>query len=192
MYTIKNIFSQTYVFIKDEVFMPFYRLFRALIFGTEKITPFYSFDGRLSRGQFFLILLIFYEIVSGIGKLTNPIITYILCLLSLYALLAAVQKRCRDFNYNGTFWILYITIITLFRSALYTSYLPSDESVFINLLRFSHISYGPLLILLCIPSSDNPDLNLRSPLLKHPLLYIMICWIISISLILITHLFFKQ
>ena len=185
MYTIKNIFSQTYVFIKDEVFAPLYQLFRALIFGTEKITPFYSFDGRLNRGQFLLTLLIFYEIVSGIGKLTNPIITYILCLLSLYALLAAVQKRCRDFNYNGTFWILYITIITLFRSALYTSYLPSDESGLINLLRFSHISYGPLLILLCIPSADNSDLNLRCPLLKNPLLYTAFWWLLSISVVLI-------
>lgn len=185
MYTIKNIFSQTYDFIKDEVFTPLYQLFRALIFGTKKITPFYSFDGRLNRGQFLLTLLIFYEIVSGISKLTNPVVTYILCLLSLYALLAAIQKRCRDFNCKGTFWILYATAINLFQSVLYASCLSSDEGVCINLLHYSYISYGLFLILFCIPSVDSSDLNLRCPLLKNPLLYTAVWWLLSISVVLI-------
>ena len=142
-----------------------------------------SFEGRLSAISFVMLLLFIKSFIQPLDYLTNSMfLSYIANLCSLYFMLALIQKRCRDFGSSGTYWILAFSIAFIGDMAF--SFCNVQEAE--DLLR--HIYFVMVCIqlivficLLLIPSKANVDERIRSPLLKHPLIYTLICIILAIG-----------
>lgn len=148
----------------------------------ENIRVIFSFDDVVNRRQF-ILFLIFINAVFHIFDIIwySPHLSYIAGILSFYCILALIQKRCRDFNSAGTLWILAVSLGFIANKACHFIDTQTADTFFRNIyiiaLDFQMAIY---LLLFIIPGKPEPDLNLRSPLLKYPLIYTAICWILSI------------
>ena len=65
-------------------------------------------------------------------------------------------------------------------SSIYFVDVFNSEYIYRNIWRLSNFCYAFLVFPMIIPSKPNPDMNLRSPLLKYPFLYTAICWVFAI------------
>ena len=152
---------------------------RIILFGSEEITPILSVKGILNRSQFFAIIITLLMFNSWVRIINVEIFKYLFGLLSFYCFSAAIQKRCRDFGSMGTFFILCSTFLMLI---IYGIYMLESQSFVIlyvrNVVLFILLC---LLLLFFIPGKEEKDESLRSPLLKYPLLYAVICWILAVS-----------
>ena len=150
----------------------------------------FSFKGILKDYQMFGETAIIYSFVYFAEFLNNNLLTYCIGLICFYALLAAIQKRCRDFGSKGTFWVLLATVIMLLGSVLYFMDLANADILWKRVAQTEVLLMLVLCALFFIPSKPEPDMNLRSPLLKYPLLYVAVCWALAIGLTLtISHYF---
>ena len=174
-------FAQIKDVIEHEILEPIRELTYAVIFGSKKVTPIYSVYGLLTGIQFFIIMAILGIFYSIFGYFHNALLTYMAGLILFYAVLISAQKRCRDFGSSGTFWILVISIVFISDMSLHFIDIPT-ASTFIKKasLFISEIQIVVFFLLCVIPSKPKPDLKLRSPLLKHPLLYTIICGMFAI------------
>ena len=170
MNSIKNLLSEIYQF------------WRKIFYGTEDMPSIFSFKGRLNWRFAWATAIIIYLLIELVSLFEIPIINYLFGLLMFYCILALVQKRCRDFGSRGTFWVLYITFTMFLKSTVY--YLSSvvNKPILETVQQMDRIAYCLLFILFFIPSKPDADENLRSPLLKYPLLYTSVCWVLAISL----------
>ena len=192
MHKIKMWCRNTISYIKEEIIKPIYAFIMicyTVIVGSEMITPAYSVKGVLRRSLFFVVIVSFSFMFSLIEIFNIRLLTYLVGLLFFYGLLAAVQKRCCDFNYCGTFFILILTFSMFFTSALY--FVDVSQDIFLK--RLSQINSCLQIILISlfiIPSKKDVDMCLRSPLLKYPLIYTAICWILAITSTLLVNSYF--
>ena len=152
---------------------------RVALFGSEEITPILSVKGVLNRSQFLSIVMIL-SILNSWGKLLHSeVFEYFFGLFLFFGLSAAIQKRCRDFGSRGTFFILCSTVLML---VLYAVYMVESQNVIILYVRYVVLfALLCLVLLFFIPGKEEKDANLCSPLLKYPLLYAVICWILAIA-----------
>ena len=174
-------FSQFKRIITHEIFEPIRELFYSVIFGSNKITSVYSTEGVLTKTQFLVIIVALSFIYSFFEYFHNSLLTYIAELFLFYAVLTAVQKRCRDFGSSGTFWILIVSCAFIGNMAFHFINIETEEflrDIHKYVFNFQIITF---LALFLIPSKPKPDLELRSPLLKYPLLYVALCWVLAIS-----------
>ena len=174
--------SQLKFIIKQEILEPLREISYCVIFGSNRITPIYSVQGSITKLQFLSLMILFYCFYSIFEYFHNSLLTYIACLILFYAILTTVQKRCRNFGSSGTFWLLAVSLAFIGNMAVHFSNYHTVE----DMLRkvYTYVLYFQILIflILCIiPSKPKPDLTLRSPLLKYPLLYVVICWILAIT-----------
>ncbi len=165
---------------EENWYQELYCFWHGMIYGTDKFPSIFSFNGLLNWRSAWLTALVIYFVVQCISWLEIPLITYISGLLFFYCVLALVQKRCRDFNSAGTFWIIYVTITMILISSIYFVDVFNSEYIYRNIWRLSNFCYAFLVFPMIIPSKPNPDMNLRSPLLKYPFLYTAICWVFAI------------
>ena len=148
----------------------------------ENIRMMFSFDNVVNRRQF-ILFLIFINAIFHIFDIIwyTPYLSYIAGILSFYCILALIQKRCRDFSNSGTLWILAVSLGFIANKACHFIDTQTAATFFRNIyviaLDFQIAMY---LLLFIIPSKPEPDLKLRSPLLKYPLIYTAVCWIASI------------
>ncbi|MBQ8481955.1 MAG: hypothetical protein IJ532_05425 [Alphaproteobacteria bacterium] len=151
----------------------------AIVFGSEDITPILSVKGVLNKYQFLAVVIALSIFNSWIKMLNSAIITYLFGLLLFYCFFAAIQKRCRDFGNKGTIFILSATIMML---AVYAIYMLEGPRVILSyamgIVMFTILCILPLFF---IPSKEEKDENLRSPLLKYPLVYAVISWMLAIG-----------
>jgi len=152
---------------------------RVALFGSEEITPILSAKGVLNRSQFLAIVIILLMFCSWVRMLNLEIIKYLFGLLSFYCFSVAIQKRCRDFRSRGTIFILCSTFLML---VLYAIYMLESQNVIVLYVRYVVLfTLIFLLLLFFIPGKEEKDENLCSPLLRYPLLYAVICWILAIA-----------
>lgn len=141
----------------------------------------FSMDGTFNQQMFIAGMCIVYFGVIIINSLAVPLLVYVANLLSLYPVLFLIQKRCRDFNSKGTFFIVIYTLLAVFINA---EYFTDDKSVlpYYEYIRYAEaVMCAVMMLLFFIPGKEEKDESLRSPLLKYPLLYAVICWILAVS-----------
>jgi uncharacterized membrane protein YhaH (DUF805 family) len=141
----------------------------------------FSFNGIVTRKQFVVALLLLCVIFQPFYLEEYSLkLSYITELIAFYCVLLLVQKRCRDFGAKGTFWILAVTIMMIASKGCH--FIDNSMADFwININRaIITVQIMVFLLLILIPSQPNPNMNLRSPLLKYPLLYTAVCWGLAI------------
>lgn len=175
-------FSQIKDIIKNEILEPIGRLLYVVIFGSKQIKPVYSSNGLLKEMQFLVVVIVLSGIYSVFNCFDNLLLSYIGLLFLFYAYLMTIQKRCRDFGSGGTFWILLSSgafIISMsfhFINITTADFWVKDISLLALLVQLA-----VFLTLAIIPSKENADLSLKSPLLQYPFLYVAICWGLAVA-----------
>ena len=129
------------------------------IWGQSLLDFYFSCQGYFNRLQFCGALLSI-NILLNIGTKEGNIFLMIpSALIVFYATLAAIQKRSRDIGLKGTVFILI--------------YKP---------LAFFAVLYIPVcLFLLFMPGKKEKNPDISSPLLKRPVVYLIICFMLYIA-----------
>lgn len=137
----------------------------------------FSASGVYSQQQILFVLSFVYIIKTAVVSLNIHIVTLTIILFLFYMSVLAVQKRCRDFGYEGTFGIICYTLFFILSSITdYNSFIINDETGVY--LGYIESILGIVILIICIiPSKKEKDLTLCSPLLKHPYIYVGICYI---------------
>lgn len=159
------------------------REFNKNIWGESPLTFYFSFQGFFNRSQYFGALMTLGSFLIFIYSFDFLPLTILGGLVVFYAGLAVTQKRCRDINMKGSLFIIIYTISYL--SVRYSSYIKTHDLEKYKLLLASNsikflVGYLGILymlislFLLLMPGKKQKDINLMSPLLKHPLIYFMI------------------
>ena len=138
------------------------------------VAYFFSFKGTLGRADF-LGVMVFVSLLLRLCMQQNIIIYDIVYLLVFCSMLAATQKRCRDINWQGTFFILLYSITFPFFN--YYQYMKSNDiliseslkNILAVLISMYFLSYA---ILILVPGKKEQDKNIQSCLLKYPYIYI--------------------
>ena len=165
----------------DTLLKEMYSFCYGIFCGNDKVSSIFSFDGTLSRSLGWATAIVLHLILQMISWIDIKLITYIFALVGFYCILALVQKRCRDFGRAGTFWIVFISLLMVMEHLIYFLNFENMEMLYLRLQKTENFLYCLLIIPLLIPSKPKPDLELRSPLLKYPLLYVALCWVLAIS-----------
>ena len=152
---------------------------RNIFYGNEKFTSIFSYEGVLNRPLSWAIACILNMFLQIVSWLNIEVITYLFGFVIFYCVLALVQKRCRDFGSSGTFWVIYASILMLLESFIFFFDVDMVGELYIEVEKLEKILYCFLIILLLIPSKTGVDMKLHSSLLKYPLLYVFICFILS-------------
>lgn len=141
---------------------------------------FFSLKGTFSQQMFIFGMCSVYFVKIIIETLGISTLNYVVNLLCLFPVLVIIQKRCRDFNSKGT---LFIVIYTLLVMCMSMDYFINEETVFFyKYIRYMEATMCAIIMsLFFIPSKKEKDETLRSPLLKYPLLYMVICWVLAIG-----------
>lgn len=146
-----------------------------------KELTFFSLQGTFGRVSYLAIFMFWHMILTYIAKLDNLIILQIVYVIAFCSVISAVQKRCRDLNLKGTFFIFvfsmaypllqyfnYMKLHDLSRIALRENFFVGPVAV---ACLFMH------LYLLLAPGKKDKNLVLISPLLRYPLYYFGL-WIV--------------
>jgi len=148
-------------------------------FFTDKFTnSIFSINGVYSQQQILFVFSFVYIIKTAIVPLNIHIVTFSILLFLFYPSVLAVQKRCRDFGNDGTFGIICYTLFFILSS------ITDDNSLIINAEISAYLGYIEsilcivILIICIIPSKKEKDLTLCSPLLKHPYIYVGVCYML--------------
>lgn len=86
------------------------REFNKDIWGESPLTFYFSFQGFFNRSQYFGALIILGSFLTFICSFDFLPLTVLSGLVVFYAGLAVTQKRCRDINMKGSFFIITYTI----------------------------------------------------------------------------------
>ncbi len=165
--------------ILDKMYEKFFLVWKRV---SENFIFLYSNQGKLSREQFFGALIILCLLHSLVGNVSCLICSYLSELVCLYFLFVIIQKRCRDFGSKGTFFILLASACAIFLISIHFLNVKYIARMWVNVgAGVIFMSFLAFFILFIIPSKPDADMNLRSPLLKYPLLYTAICWVLAIA-----------
>ena len=182
---LKNKFIQNLYFLVVPVYKSVNRFFSEIINGTSEKTSIFSYDGKLNEFQCTRTLIAILILSDPMRCIPNKMLHYYWILLLFYFMLAMVQKRCRDLGSKGTWWILVATVIFLIDRAFYFVDINIIDVLWCYLAR-CNILLGLLMVLLLFlipskPAEQQIAANVRSPLLKYPLLYVGVVWILCIT-----------
>ena len=161
-----------------------YNELKQVLNGWKKFIYFiFSLDGIISGKQFALMLFLMALVFQPVNLERYSLkIAYVVELVAFYCVLLLVQKRCRDFGSKGTFFILLASACAIFLISIHFLNVKYIARMWVNVgAGVIFMSFLAFFILFIIPSKSNPDMNLQSPLLKYPLLYTAICWVLAIA-----------
>lgn len=176
----------------DSFFEEMYLFWRGILYGNDKVTSIFSYKGTLTRSLGWATAVILYFMTQTIGWLNSEVISYIANLMICYCTLALIQKRCRDFGSKGTFWILAYSVAFTVAQAFQFTDINELEPLWRNVCIVAQDCQLIILFLLfLIPSKKDADLELRSPLLKYPFVYMGICWLAAIGATLVINHYFS-
>lgn len=140
-----------------------------------------SFWGTYNRLEYLGITLILSSVYNRIIRYDMIILSLLTYLIVLYLNLSAIQKRCRDFNIKGTVFIfLFPFCFAIFNYFYYIRRQEIQYNTYLNGILFFAVSSYIIgfLILLLFPGKEEKNMDLISPLLKHPYIYICACYIL--------------
>ena len=170
---------------KNELLSDIYDFGKAVFIGTEKNTSIFSYVGKLNGIKGLATGVVLYFFFSIVNNFQKPLLTYWFCLAIFYCVLATIQKRCRDFGSKGTWWVLAATLVAILNAAVYFVDTTQKETIWYKLEEIGNMSYCLLVLLLFLipskPVEQQIAANVRSPLLKYPLLYVGAVWLICIA-----------
>ena len=158
----------------------------------------------LSRKNFTCLTIILCIAAYPPDFFDNLLMAYTFNSLIVYVTLLSIQKRCRDFGNSGTWWILAYSLICIISSTTYftnfkedvsaLNYFGTMASIIYNIIYmlqqdnyFKYAGYITaalylfILPLFIIPSKPDADINLTSPLMKHPVIYTAVCFVLCIA-----------
>jgi len=140
-----------------------------------------SFFGTYNRLEYLGITLLLSSIYNRIIRYDLILLSLLAYLIVLYFNLTAIQKRCRDFNVKGTIFVFLFPFCFMVFDYFY--YIRKHEiqynAHFNKILFFAVSSYIiGFLILLLVPGKKEKNMGLISPLLRHPYLYVGVCYIL--------------
>lgn len=181
---LKKFIADITNYINDEIYTPLRTCAKGclkILTGTRGMSPAYSIHGIINGYQFFITILAFFCIQSFVNLFKLPLLSYITGLILLSFMLFAVQKRCRDFNYDGTVFIMTVSLaVILTYATTYINY--TDMNRFWKWTQLTEVVlYCITLFLILIPSKPDADINLTSPLMKHPVIYTAVCFVLCIA-----------
>lgn len=135
----------------------------------------------LSRKNFTCLTIILCIAAYPPDFFDNLLMAYTFNSLIVYVTLLSIQKRCRDFGNSGTWWILAYSAATILYSATYFV-LPEERDSWLKYCGYITAAlYLFILPLFIIPSKPDADINLTSPLMKHPVIYTAVCFVLCIA-----------
>ena len=137
-----------------------------------------SFKGSFARLPFWGAIVFGSMIYGFCSQIPVPYADNIAWLAYFYISLNAYQKRCRDLSIKGTWIILSVSIFFLYMALMHPSGLDKSPQ-FLRLSQTIFIIYiFVYLYSQFMPGAKKKDMSKRSPLLKNPPLYFLICVII--------------
>ena len=152
------------------------------VFGVSNIVSLGSYSGVIGRNQFFCTALLWGICSYAITRIGQPLLSYLFGLLLFYFILAMVQKRCRDLGLTGTFCTLVYSMTMIFKAAFYFIDEATLGAICVVTSLGVFVFWAVIFIFLAYKIGKvEPDLNVRSPLLKYPLLYVGAVWLICIA-----------
>lgn len=152
------------------------------IWGESPLSFYFSFNGFFNRLQFFGAIMTLNLFLKYLLALDIFLISLISLAIVFYAKIAVIQKRSRDLNMKGTFFILIFSLADPM-----TTYITTMKSLNLPVNFYVERSFGVviglyilvLLFLQFMPGKKKKDPELISPLLKHPNIYFVVCVLIS-------------
>ena len=142
------------------------------IWGESPLSFYFSFNGFFNRLQFFGAIMTLNLFLKYLLALDIFLISLISLAIVFYAKIAVIQKRSRDLNMKGTFFILIFSLADPM-----TTYITTMKSLNLPVNFYVERSFGVVIGLYMEKKEKNPELI--SPLLKHPNIYFAICVLIS-------------
>ena len=145
----------------------------------EQIIPVFCSSGTLDEYQFLGATGTVYVFIWFSQLLENPLLSYVFCLLAFYPILIIIQKRCRDFNQNGTIFILAASIAMILGVGTY--FVSSENNEFAGYIKKIAAISALFTCGLCfIPSKRITDKDVSSFLLKYPRIYAGMCCFLTV------------
>ena len=134
---------------------------------------FFSKDGFLGRGDFLGIIVLCHLFLQFAMK-QSLILNDIIYCLAFYILSVAIQKRCQDIQWKGTFFLLLFFIT--FPLLNYYQYMKINDILIPSQLKnilaiFGSIYFFCHCLLLFIPGKKIKDKQINSKFLKYPYVY---------------------
>ena len=152
------------------------------IWGESPLSFYFSFNGFFNRLQFFGALITLNFFLNLMSSTENFIIHLLALGIVFYSTLAVIQKRSRDLNMKGTFFILIFSLANPMNI-----YLQTMKSINLPVNFYIQKGFGVVLVLYLLvflflqfmPEKKEKNPELISPLLKHPNIYFVVCVLIS-------------
>ena len=152
------------------------------IWGESPLSFYFSFNGFFNRLQFFGAIMTLNFFLKYLLALDIFLISLISLAIVFYAKIAVIQKRSRDLNMKGTFFILIFSLADPM-----TTYITTMKSLNLPVNFYIQKGFGVVLVLYLLvflflqfmPGKKEKNPELISPLLKHPNIYFVVCVLIS-------------
>ena len=152
------------------------------IWGESPLSFYFSFNGFFNRLQFFGAIMTLNFFLKYLLALDIFLISLISLAIVFYSTLAVIQKRSRDLNMKGTFFILIFSLADPMNI-----YLQTMKSLNLPVNFYIQKGFGVVLVLYLLvflflqfmPGKKEKNPELISPLLKHPNIYFVVCVLIS-------------
>ena len=162
-----------------------YPFFNELVNGTPKMPSVFSFNGKINKYQCVETFMMIGFLSSPVYLMSNVLLHYVWSVLVFYLVAACIQKRCRDFGTKGKWWILVASLVIMIDRAFGFVDIYAIDSLWRIVVR-ANILVGLVMLVFLFTISSKPDTqkvadNIRSPLLKYPLLYVGVCWVLMIA-----------
>ncbi len=140
------------------------------IWGENPLTFYFSFKGTFNRLQFWGALITINVFVNLIDIQDFWLLFVLAFPIAFCATLAALQKRCRDINYNGTIATLAYSLTFLHDFKHVT--LPDCLNDIWGVFGISYMVIAVFLVL--FPGRKEKKSDIADPLLKRPYLYVLV------------------
>ncbi len=152
------------------------------IWGESPLSFYFSFNGFFNRLQFFGAIMTLNFFLKYLLALDIFLISLISLAIVFYAKIAVIQKRSRDLNMKGTFFILIFSLANPMNI-----YLQTMKSFNLPVNFYIQKGFGVVLVLYLLvflflqfmPGKKEKNPELISPLLKHPNIYFAVCVLVS-------------
>ena len=160
----------------------FKEMLRVLFLGHGTIKSFFSSEGIIDSEHFVASILSVFFMTNVLWP-EKTYISYGFWLLLFYCVIATVQKYCRNIGSVGTKAILLFSLIYILESAGYFVNISAGEELF---HQQTDKTCGWFLLIFAVlytrSSSAEQQIaaDVRSPLLKYPLLYVGAVWLLCI------------
>ena len=146
---------------------------------------FFALSGRSGRFAYMALLAFWGMIINGILSLDILPLLHLGVLVACISIIFITQRRCRDFHCKGTFFILVSSLGEITHTwFLYIRAHDLSTSISLDIPAIKWVStLGACvyLFLLLFPGKKDRTFTSTSPLLKHPIVYFGIWFILYLG-----------